>query len=81
VSQVRPVCATSSHSAAVSTLRLDTPAFRAPRGPARGSVQSQCAAVNDKASCTEVAPMKPLNLMARKSKYNQVVYRLVWFIS
>ena len=81
-SQVRPACATSSHSAAVSTLRLDTPAFRAPRGPERGSGQSQCTAANDKAlHCTEMAPMKLLNIMARKNKYRQVVYRLVWFIS
>jgi len=80
-SQVRPVCATSSDSAAVSTLRLDTPAFRAPRGPERGSVLSQCTAANDKASCTEVAPMKLLNIMARKKKYIQVGYRLVLFLS
>jgi len=42
---------------------------------------SQCTAANDQANCTEVAPMKLLNIMARKNKYSQVVYCLVWFIS
>jgi len=77
-SQMRPFCAPSPQSAAVSTLRLATPAFRAPRGPERGIFQSQCTAANNKANFTEVAPMKLLNIMARKSKYSQVVYRLVF---
>jgi len=49
------------------------------RGDAVG--QSQCTAANDNANWTEVAPMKLLNIMERKKKYNLVVYRLVWFIS